>query len=170
MAKKTDDNNENTLTLYETIRDRNGKKHRIYSARFKDLQTITDFTEKYNADSFGLYMLAPVVDEDGNVERDADGNINYNNGFLDDLMEIVDLALDHRETREQIEEWLDLDIAKEIVLTMRDIEELRINQLEDLLIGLGENAEEERKYIEGESGNGEVLEGDDAIHALLGDQ
>ena len=55
-------------------------------------------------------------------------------------------------------------------MTMHDIEELRINQLEDLLIGLGDNAEEERKYIEGESGSGEVLEGDDAIHALLGDQ
>ena len=80
------------------------------------MQTITDFTEKYNADTFGLYMLAPVLDEDGEVERDADGNINYNNGFVDDLMEIVELALDHRETREQIEEWLDLDIAKEIVL------------------------------------------------------
>lgn len=51
---------------------------------------------------------------------------------------------------------------------MRDIEELRINQLEDLLIGLGENAEAEEAYIKGEAKH-EVLEGDDAIHALLGD-
>lgn len=129
MAKKTDDNNENTLTLYETIRDRNGKKHRIYSARFKDLQTITDFTEKYNADTFGLYMLAPVLDENGEVERDADGNINYNNGFVDDLMEIVELALDHRETREQIEEWLDLDIAKEIVLMFLGLSSFKKKQM-----------------------------------------
>ena len=54
-------------------------------------------------------------------------------------------------------------------MTVSDIEELRINQLEDLLIGLGENAEEERKYLEGDKGEGEVLEDDDAIHALLGD-
>ena len=68
--------------------------------------------------------------------------------------------------------WRNLfaSIVKNTSMTMYDIEELRINQLEDLLIGLGENAEEERKYIEGESGSGEVLEGDDAIHALLGDQ
>ena len=55
-------------------------------------------------------------------------------------------------------------------MTMHDIEELRINQLEDLLIGLGENAEEERTYVEGDSGSGEVLAGDDAIHAHIGDR
>lgn len=112
-----DNKDENVLSLYEVVRDRNGKKHRVYSARFKDLYTITSFTEKYNADAFGYYMLAPVIDEDGNVEHDADGNINYNNGFLDDLYEIVELALDHRETREQIAEWLDIELARQIVLT-----------------------------------------------------
>lgn len=107
--------NDNTLTLYETVRDRYGKKHRIYSVRFKDLQIVTEFTEKYNPDAFGYYALAPVMDEDGNIERKPDGSINYDNGFLDDLYEMVGLALDHRETREQIEEWLDLDLAKEII-------------------------------------------------------
>ncbi|MDY6350401.1 MAG: hypothetical protein SPL62_07920 [Selenomonas sp.] len=57
---------------------------------------------------------------------------------------------------------------KNTSLTLRDIEELRVNQLEDLLIGLGENAEAEAAYIRGETKQ-EVLEGDDAIHALLGD-
>ena len=118
MAKKTEDNNDGILTLYEVVRDRNGKKHRVYSARFKDLQTITTFTEKYDPDAFGYYMLAPVIDEDGHVEHDADGNINYNNGFIDDLMEIIDLALDHREKREDIEEWLDIDIAKQIIVVI----------------------------------------------------
>ena len=113
----TENDNENVLSLYETVRDRNGKKHRIYSARFKDLQTITAFTEKYDPNAFGFYMLAPVIDDEGNVEHDADGNIDYGNGFIDDLMEIVELALDHRETREQIEEWLDIDIARYIITT-----------------------------------------------------
>ena len=112
-----ENDNENVLSLYETVRDRNGKKHRIYSARFKDLQTITAFTEKYDPNAFGFYMLAPVIDDEGNVEHDADGNIDYGTGFIDDLMEIVELALDHRETREQIEEWLDIDIARYIITT-----------------------------------------------------
>lgn len=120
---------QNVVTIYHTVRDRNGKKHRVYSARFKDLQTITEFTEKYNADAFGYYMLAPVLDEDGNIERLADGKINYNNGFLDDLMDIVELALDHRESREQIGEWLDLEIAKEIVLTFLGLSSFKKKQM-----------------------------------------
>ena len=51
---------------------------------------------------------------------------------------------------------------------MRDIEDLRINQLEDLLLGLSENAEREQAEINGES-TAELLEGDDAIRALLGE-
>ena len=53
-------------------------------------------------------------------------------------------------------------------MTMRDIEELRINQLEDLLLGLSENAEREQAELGGS--DSDVLEGDDAIRALLGGQ
>lgn len=42
-----------------------------------------------------------------------------------------------------------------------------MNQMEELLLGLSENAEKEEAELKGES-QGEVLEGDDAIHALLG--
>ncbi len=51
---------------------------------------------------------------------------------------------------------------------MQDIENLRINQMEELLLGLSENAEKERAELNGESTDG-VLEGDDAIRALLGE-
>ena len=105
----------NTISAYEIVFDRYGKKHKVFSARFKDMQTITNFTEKYNPDAFYMYMLAPVTDEDGNIEHDKNGNINYNNGFIDDLMEIVLLALDDREKAEDIMEWLDITTAKEIV-------------------------------------------------------
>lgn len=106
----------NTISMYETVTDRHNKKHKIYSVRFKDLQTVTSFTEKYNPDYFGEYMLAPVIDDEGNVEIDSEGNINYDNGFKEDLMEIVLLALDNRETQEQVEEWLDLVLAREIIM------------------------------------------------------
>ena len=109
------DNEENTLSVYRIVRDRYGKKHKVYSARFKDIQTVTDFTTKYDPSSFALYAMAPVIDEDGEVETLPDGRINFDNGFADDVMEIVELALDHRETREQINEWLDLETAAQIV-------------------------------------------------------
>lgn len=52
-------------------------------------------------------------------------------------------------------------------LTISDIENLRINEMEDLLEGINENSEELRKQYEG-GGQTEQLEGDDAIRALLG--
>ena len=188
----------NTIAMYETVTDRHNKKHKIYSVRFKDLQTVTSFTEKYNPDYFGEYMLAPVIDDEGNVEIDSEGNINYDNGFKEDLMEIVLLALDNRETQEQVEEWLDLVLAREIFMkflglsqfkkktdvkeatswdrlfaslvqntsmTMKDIGDLRVNQMEGLLEGIAQNAEELKRELNGEH---KTLEGDDAINALLG--
>ena len=50
-------------------------------------------------------------------------------------------------------------------MTMKDIADLRINQLEGLLEGLAENAEEMKRELDGEH---TTLEGDDAINALLG--
>lgn len=50
-------------------------------------------------------------------------------------------------------------------MTMEDIGNLRINQLEDLLEGMSENAEAMEREMKGEK---KPLEGDDAIHALLG--
>lgn len=187
----------NTISMYETVIDRNNKKHKVFSVRFKDLQIVTSFTEKYNPDFLTMYLLAPVS-EDGEVARDKDGNIDYNNGFKDDLLEIIECALDYRESREQIEEWLDMAIAKEIIntflgmsqfkkksdvkektewrnlfasivqntsMTMEDIGNLRINQMEDLLEGMNENAEALEREMKGEV---KPLEGDAAIRKLLG--
>lgn len=50
-------------------------------------------------------------------------------------------------------------------MTMRDIGDLRINQMEGLLEGLAENAEEMKRELDG---GHKTLEGDDAINALLG--
>ena len=40
--------------------------------------------------------------------------------------------------------------------------------MEELLLGLSENAEREQAELNGQDGNGVVLEGDDAIKAFLG--
>ena len=105
----------NVLSTYEVVVDRYGKKHKVFSVRFKDVKTVTKFTESYSFDMFPAYLLAPVLDEDGKPEVDKDGHIVYDNGFYDDLMEVIELALDGRETREQIDEWLDMATAQEIV-------------------------------------------------------
>ena len=50
-------------------------------------------------------------------------------------------------------------------MTMNDIAELRVNQMEGLLEGMAENAEELKRELDG---GHETLEGDAAISALLG--
>ena len=64
--------------------------------------------------------------------------------------------------------WRNLfaSIVKNTSLTVRDIEELRINQMEDLLIGLGENAEAEEAYLNGDTKQ-ELLEETKDITLLL---
>lgn len=116
---------DNPISMYETVIDRYGKKHKVYSVRFKDVRTVTKFTEKYSPDAFGMYILSPVLDEDGNPEVDRDGNINYNNGFYDDLLEVIELALDERESREQIETWLDVNTAREIVMVFLGLSQFK---------------------------------------------
>lgn len=106
---------DNVLSTYEVVADRYGKKHKVFSVRFKDVKTVTKFTESYSPELFPAYLLAPVLDEDGKPELDKDGHIVYDNGFYDDLMEVIELALDGRETREQIDEWLDMATAQEVV-------------------------------------------------------
>lgn len=106
---------ENVLSVYETVVDRYGKKHKVFSVRFKDVKTVTKFTESYSPELFPAYLLAPVLDEDGKPEVDKDGHIVYDNGFYDDLMEVIELALDGRETKDQIDAWLDMSTAQEIV-------------------------------------------------------
>ena len=65
--------------------------------------------------------------------------------------------------------WRNLfaSIVSNTSLTMKDIADLRINEMEDLLEGMNENAEEQKKMLDGAK-KGEVLEGDAAINALMG--
>lgn len=51
-------------------------------------------------------------------------------------------------------------------MTVRDIEELRVNEFEEILQGFDENSEKLNEQM-GNNGK-QMLEGDDAIHALLG--
>lgn len=124
-----EDKEENVVSAYRTVRDRYGKKHKVYSARFKDIQTVTDFTTKYDPASFALYAFAPVMDEDGELETLPNGKINFDNGFADDVMEIVEIALDHRETKEQINEWLDIETATQIVQLLLGLSTFKKKQI-----------------------------------------
>lgn len=104
---------------YEIVKDRNGKKHKVYSALYKDRKTIAKFASTYNPeeDTLVFRMLVPKLDEEGIPMRDNSGNYIYDDEPVEELLEIIEMALDHKEPREEILEWLDLDTANRIILS-----------------------------------------------------
>lgn len=100
---------------YEVVKDRSGKKHKVYSVMIKDRMVLSRFLETYNPDTLFLRLMQPKLDIDDIPERDADNNIVYDDEPVNELVEIIALALDGKESTTQINQWLDLDIANEII-------------------------------------------------------
>jgi hypothetical protein len=108
------------------VKDRYGKKHRIYSVMVNDRMTVIRFLENYNLEAIDFYFMRPLYEDDGvTIERDTDGNIIYDDEPIDDFMEIVELALDKRETREQINKWIDRDLIYEIIMKFTKMSEYK---------------------------------------------
>ena len=104
--------------IYEEVKDREGKIHRVYSCKLKDLAKLTTFTTKYNPMFLQVQALDPWLDEKGNKKTDKDGNLMFmyqNPEFMDGIYEIIELALNNAETKEQIQEWIDFNLITEII-------------------------------------------------------
>lgn len=104
--------------LTEKVVDRDGKYHEIYSCKLKDLNKLTEFTSKYNPMYLQVQMLDIWLNEDGGAKLDANGNVMYmyqNDDFMNGIYEIIELALNYKETKEQILEWLDFKLIEEII-------------------------------------------------------
>ena len=89
----------------------------------------------------------------------------YCEGYRD---EVPGTVYDEKKTDvKQKTEWRNLfaSIVSNTSMTMKDIADLRINEFEELLEGMNENAEEMKRELNGDK---PVLEGDSAIEALLG--
>ena len=114
-----------SFSCYETVKDRNGKKHKIYSVMVNDRFTVAKFMETYNPDLLFMRFIQPVIDSDGIEEIDANGDPVYDSEPVDDLLEIIDLALDKRESREEILKWLDIDTANEIIFRFARMSQLK---------------------------------------------
>ena len=98
--------------IYEEVKDREGKIHRVYSCNLKDLAKLTTFRTKYNPMFLQVQALDPWLDEKGNKKTDKDGNLMFmyqNPEFMDGIYEIIELALNNAETKEQIQEWIDFN-------------------------------------------------------------
>lgn len=99
----------------ELVIDSNNKKHKVYPTQLKYIQEVAQFLSKVNPDFiFGNFMVAET-DEFGVLERTDDGKLIYGKSFMEELLDTMEIALRHKEKREDILEWLDLGVAQEIV-------------------------------------------------------
>lgn len=105
----------NVYTLCEKIKDFNGRTHVVYPCPIRNIEDVSSFLAKVNPDYvFGAFMIAET-DNEGVVIRNDDGKLIYGRTAVNELLDIVEIALRHKETREQIKEWLDVCLAQEII-------------------------------------------------------
>lgn len=110
--------NNSFFGLYKEIIDRDGKKHKIYSCKIKDLNKLVDFTTKYNPVYLQIQALELWVDENGEPKLDENKHPMYmyqNPSFINGIYEIIEMALDYKETREEINTWLDFNLITLII-------------------------------------------------------
>lgn len=116
----------NVYTLREKIIDSNGKAHYVYPCPIMDIQTVAQFLANVNTDFIFGSFLIPDTDEFNAIVRDEKtGKILYGKAMVEDLISIVEIALRHKESREEIQNWLDICLAQEIIETLIGISQVK---------------------------------------------
>jgi hypothetical protein len=109
----------------ETIIDAKGKKHKVYPTPILYIQDVARFLAKINPDFvFGSFMI-PDIDEEGILKRTENGDLIYGEELLENLLDVVEIAVRHKEKREDIKQWLDIGLAKEIVETLIGLSQVK---------------------------------------------
>lgn len=109
-----------SFTAFEIITDRNGKEHKIYSAMMAWKDDLRHLATKFSdMNIFSNFFNVKI--EDGQPVFGEDGFPEYDDTAFDAILEIIYLALNKKETKEQIMEWLDIKLTREIYEIFCDI-------------------------------------------------
>jgi hypothetical protein len=114
MATKID-----PFTSWSEIECRDGKKRKVYPAKLKYKDEIRDLSEKFN----DTIIVSNIFD----FKLNDEGKKEYSDEAWDAMLEILVLAFDNKFKKEEIEEFLDLSLAKKILETFYDISSLKKN-------------------------------------------
>lgn len=175
-------------TAFEVIEDRNGNEHFIYAAMLDWKDKIRYFMKKLDHPDILAYdILKPKVNHDGSISR------TYSDEGYEAILEMIYLAVNKKETKEEIRRWLDLRTARQIIdvfldvshykrtgsseqeqepewnrliafliqetsLTLQDIKQMSIPEIEATIEGINKNNKQQETK--------EQLTGVDAIQAL----
>lgn len=91
------------------IVDRFGVEHKAHSVLFKDMDNVREL----------LPMIDSVVTINNTLNVDNDGN--FNDTAYEALLSIIQLTLDDDLTREEIEGFLDAEIARKLIRVALDL-------------------------------------------------
>ncbi|WP_371380742.1 hypothetical protein [Sporomusa aerivorans] len=116
---------ENKYTHSVLIYDADNKKHKVYPVPLLYIQEVAQFLSKINPDFlFSNFMIAET-DEYGTLERAEDGKLIYGITFTEELLEIVEIALRFKESKEDIRKWLDIGVTQEIVQVLIGLSQVK---------------------------------------------
>jgi hypothetical protein len=116
---------ENKYIHSEIVVDSEGKKHKVYPTQLKYIPEVAEFISKVNPDFIFSNFMVAKTDEFGVLERTDDGKLIYGKSFTEELLDIVEIALRHKEKREDIAEWIDICVAQEIVEILIGMSQLK---------------------------------------------
>jgi len=103
------------FTSMAIVVDRYGKEHKVFPAKLAWKEEIQRLTPKFNDSSIILNIMIPKFNEEGEVERDADGDPEFDPTAYNAMMDILLMAFDNKYTQEKLEDFLDLGLVPQIL-------------------------------------------------------
>lgn len=97
------------LTSGSVIVDRFGVEHKAHSVLLKDMKKLRELLPKIDP----IVTVNNVLDTDDNGEPDLSA--------YEALLEIIKMTLDEKQSKRQIEKWLDAETARKIVKVALDL-------------------------------------------------
>lgn len=118
------------FTSYEEIMCRDGVKRCVYPALLKHKDKIRKLTPKFN----DIVILDNIFsfaydDKTNDIAKDDKGETQYVDESWDAMMEILRLAFNEEYTVDEIESFVDLDVARKAFEVFYNISGLKKNNL-----------------------------------------
>ncbi|WP_419078702.1 hypothetical protein, partial [Phascolarctobacterium faecium] len=110
------------FTAYEDVECRDGITRRIYPAKLKHKDQIRKLTPLFN----DFAIIDNIFSFDTTAEN---GGVDYTDTAWNAMLDILVLAFDEKYKREQIEEFLDLALARQVFEVFYDISSLKKKNL-----------------------------------------
>lgn len=109
------------VDTFEII-DCNGNKHRVFPMKLKDRVEVTKLVSRFSDTMVFFNFMNPLI-VDGEVVRDVDGDITYNDIAFKAILRIAEIATG--ETEKELIEWLDVVTVEELVSMFLNLSQLK---------------------------------------------